>query len=174
MLAIIAGVGGRHLSQGCLICDNSCCSCWLLRNRESSIACFLLLVVPFQRLLSVDVTSPYFLATATIQGVPDNLNSIIAASIAARVMEIYNDEAICCPPRRVSTGWVCAHGGEIFYVDPRANGESGGIRRFSSDLKPAVIIASDRFLSEYVIGLRTQRPQRVVGGRRRLQRALTQ
>jgi hypothetical protein len=51
--------------------------------------------MPFQRLLSVDVTSPYFLATAATQGVLDDLNSIIAASIAARVMEIYNDEAIC-------------------------------------------------------------------------------
>jgi hypothetical protein len=92
---MIAGVGGRHRSQSCLICDNSCCSCWLLRNRESSIAWSLLLVMPFQRLLSVDVTSPYFLATAATQGVLDDLNSVIAASIATRVTEIYDDEAIC-------------------------------------------------------------------------------
>jgi hypothetical protein len=47
--------------------------------------------MPFQRLLSVDVTSPYFLATAATQGVLDDLNFVIAASIAVRLMEIYDD-----------------------------------------------------------------------------------
>ena len=51
--------------------------------------------MPFQRLLSVDVTSPYFLAAAATQGVLDDLDSVIAASIATRVTEIYDDEAIC-------------------------------------------------------------------------------
>ena len=67
----------------------------LLRSRESSIAWSLLLAMPFQRLLSVDVTSPYFLAAAATQGVLDDLDSVIAASIATRVTEIYDDEAIC-------------------------------------------------------------------------------
>jgi hypothetical protein len=51
--------------------------------------------MPFQRLLSVDVTSPYFLATVATQSVLDDLNSVIAASIAAQLMGIHDDEAIC-------------------------------------------------------------------------------
>jgi len=55
----------------------------------------LLTVTPFQRLLSVEVTSSYFLATAATQGVLADFNSVIAASIAARVTEILDDEAMC-------------------------------------------------------------------------------
>jgi hypothetical protein len=51
--------------------------------------------MPFQRLLSDDVISPCFLATAATQGVFDDLNSVIAAFIAARLTAINDDEAYC-------------------------------------------------------------------------------
>jgi hypothetical protein len=51
--------------------------------------------MPFQRRLSVDVTSLCFLATAATQGVFDDLNPVIAAFIAARLTEINDDEAYC-------------------------------------------------------------------------------
>lgn len=55
----------------------------------------LLGVIPFHRLLRVEVTSSCFLATAATQGVLEDFISVIAASIAAHMMGIYDDKAVC-------------------------------------------------------------------------------
>ena len=59
------------------------------------MAWLLLDVIPFHRLLRVEVTSPCFLATVATQGVSKDFNSVIAASIAAQMMELHDDKAIC-------------------------------------------------------------------------------
>lgn len=59
------------------------------------MAWLLLDVIPFHRLLRVEVTSPCFLATVATQGVSKDFNSVIAASIAEQMMEIHDDKAVC-------------------------------------------------------------------------------
>lgn len=70
----------------------------------------LLAVIPFYRLLRVEVTSPCFLATTATQGALENFKSVITASVAAHVIEIYRARG------------VCAHGGADVYARcvPRA------------------------------------------------------